>query len=447
MPALPNAHAWPYRSTGLWTVGLGLLLASCGEVPPASVDAPAPQETAPLVDATPNEDDRHVFRAIWVLCEGSARTLEDPGRIDRLIEHARALEATDLFVQVYRGGRAWYDARLADASPYREIVERTGADPLRRLLDTAHANGLRVHAWVNVLSLSGNRNAPILADLGPSAAMVDRRGRTLLDYPAGDLPEPDRSWYRMGTPGLYLDPGAPGVQERLVATYVELVDRYPDLDGLHLDYIRHPGVLPFAPGSRFGVGIDFGYGAETRKRFRAETGLAGPYREPSRPASSGLAYTSAWDAWRRRQVTDLVREIRVAVLANHAHLLLSAAVIPYADRAYLSLAQDWRGWVKDGLLDFAVPMIYTLDDRLFRYQVDSFASGPQHERIWMGTGTWLFAKQPERAAAQLATIREAGSAGEAIFSYDSLLESEALMATLTQPAAPPESPPAEPAQP
>ena len=447
MPAPAIAPARRSPSRGLWLAGLWLLLTSCSEAPPASVDAPGPRDTASIADPTPSEEERPSFRALWVLCEGSARTLEDPGRIDRLIEHARALGTTDLFVQVYRGGRAWYDAVLADASPYREIVERTGADPLRRLLDAAHANGIRVHAWVNVLSLSGNRNAPILADLGGGAAMVDRRGRTLLDYPAGDLPEPDRSWYRMGTPGLYLDPGAPGVRERLVATYVELVDRYPDLDGLHLDYIRHPGVLPFVPGSRFGVGIDFGYGAETRKRFRDETGLAGPYRDPSRPATSGLVHTAAWDDWRRRQVTDLVRDIRVAVLANHAHLLLSAAVIPYADRAYLSLAQDWRGWVEDGLLDFAVPMVYTLDDRLFRYQVDSFASGPQSERIWMGTGTWLFARQPERAAAQLTTIRDAGSAGEAIFSYDSLLESDALMAALTQPATPAESPPAEAAQP
>lgn len=436
------------------TLGLCLLVTTgCSETPPPAVAAPGPGDPALEVESVPSApDSRHVFRALWVLCEGSARTLEDPSRIDRLIADAIALEATDLFVQVYRGGRAWYEADLADPTPYREIVERTGGDPLRRLLEAAHARGLRVHAWVNVLSLNGNRNAPILADLGPGAAMTDRRGRSVLDYPDGDLPEPDRSFYRMGTPGLYLDPGAPGVRERLVGTFVELVDRYPELDGLHLDYIRHPGVLPFVPGSRFGVGLDFGYGAETRKRFRAETGVNGPYRDPAQPVSSALTQTTAWDDWRRAQVTELVREIRVAVLVNHVDLLLSAAVIPYADRAYLSLAQDWRGWVEDGLLDFAVPMIYTLDDRLFRYQVESFARSASSERIWMGTGTWLFARQPERAVAQLETIRSAGSTGEAIFSYDSLLESDVLMAALARPSgmeagvqAATGAPPAEPA--
>lgn len=390
----------------------------------------------------------HVFRALWVLCEGSAQTLEQPERIETLIRHAEALGVTDLFVQVYRGGRAWYDATLADARPYQEIVARSGVDPLRRVIDRAHAKGIRVHAWVNVLSLNSNREAPILLDLGPGAAMVDRRGRSVLDYPKGDVPEPDRGWYRMGTPGIYLDPGAPGVRERLIATFRELADGYPDLDGLHLDYIRHPGVLPFVPGSRFGVGLDFGYGDGTRKRFAEETGLGDPYRNPSQPGTSSLQHTTAWDDWRREQVTLLVRDLRRLVLTKHVDMLISAAVIAYADRAYLSLAQDWRAWTEDGLLDFAVPMVYTLDDRLFRYQVEAFARSAQRERIWMGTGTWLFAKSPERAVAQLDIVREAGSIGEAIFSYDALLQSDALMASLTPvpppvPAAPSEAAPSD----
>ena len=396
------------------------------------MEAPPPQAAQTPVDPPP----RHVFRALWVLCEGSARPLEEPARVEALLRHAKDLEATDLLVQVYRGGRAWYDATLADATPYRAIRASGADDPLRTLIAGAHAQGLRVHAWVNVFSLNANRDAPIVRDLGAGAVLVDRRGRSLLDYPRGDLPEPDRGWYRMGTPGLYLDPGAPGVRERLIATFAELLERYPELDGLHLDYIRHPGVLPFVPGSRFGVGLDFGYGDETRKRFRAETGLPDPYSDPSSPSTSKLQYTTAWDEWRREQVTALVRDLRTRVLAKHPELLISAAVIPYADRAYLSLAQDWRGWIEEGLVDFAVPMIYTLDDRLFRYQVESFARSAQSERIWMGTGTWLFDSSPGRALAQLEAVRAAGSTGEALFSYDAILESPALMAALTGSATP-----------
>ncbi len=417
--------------------GLAALLvtAGCGHPERAPVDAPPVtpvSETAagPGSPQPPPQPEPHVFRGLWVLCEGSARPLASPESTDALIDNARALGVTDLFVQVYRSGRAWYDASLADATPYRAIQERTGQDPLRSLIAKAQAAGIRVHAWVNVLSLNANRDAPIVADVGPGAVMVDRRGRSLLDYPGGEVPEPDRAWYRMGTPGLYLDPGEPGVRERLIATFVELVDRYPELDGLHLDYIRHPGVLPFTPGSRFGVGLDFGYGEASRLRFRAETGLGGPYSDPAHPATSGIAHANAWDAWRREQVTRVVRDLRTAVLEKHVDLLLSAAVIAYADRAYLSLAQDWRGWTRDGLVDFAVPMIYTLDDDLFRYQVESFASSPHAQRVWMGTGSWLFSSRPQRAVRQLEIIREAGSTGEVIFSYDALLESEPLFAAV-----------------
>jgi len=372
----------------------------------------------------------HRFRGLWVLCEGSQRVLEDPARVDELVVLADGLGVTDLFVQVYRSGRAWYDASLADPAPWQEITARTGVDPLKRLIAGARASDIRVHAWVNVLSLNTNREAPIVRDLGTQAIHVDRKGRSLLDYPAYDVPSPDRGWYRMGTPGLYLDPGAPGVRERLVATFSELLARYPELAGLHLDYIRYPDVLPFVPGSRFGVGLDFGYGASTRERFQREAGVTGPYADPASPSTSALVRTTAWDQWRRDQVTALVSEIRTAALAEHPALLISAAVIPYADRAYLSLAQDWRGWLDAGLVDFAVPMLYTRDDRLLGYQVAALARGPNADRIWMGLGSWLFANEPARAIRQLQIVADARATGEVLFSYDSIADAPALLGAL-----------------
>ena len=75
-------------------------------------------------------------------------------------------------------------------------------------------------------------------------------------------------------------------------------------------------------------------------------------------------------------------------------IALSAAVGAYAERVYLAEGQDWRRWLEDGLLEFAIPMAYTLDDRMFRYMAESFASGPLADRIWVGQGTWLFADRP-----------------------------------------------------
>jgi len=69
---------------------------------------------------------------------------------------------------------------------------------------------------------------PSLERLGPDALQVDRRGRSVLDYPDLDLPEPDRAWYRMGTRQVWLDPAAPSVAEALAALTGELGPRYPE---------------------------------------------------------------------------------------------------------------------------------------------------------------------------------------------------------------------------
>ena len=412
-------------------LGLAWWLRAPPEAPdagvPPPVSAPPPAANAPAEGATPAPSPARLPRAprvaLWVPCEGSRRVLDDPARIPALLADARALGASDLFVQVYRGGRAWFSSSIADAAPLQAARARSGIDPLAKLLADAHAEGLRVHAWVNMLSLAGTRDGPILRRVGPSAVQVDRRGRSVLEYPDLQLPEPDKSWYRMGTPQVWLDPAAPAVAETLAALVAELVARYPSLDGLHLDYIRHPDVLPFIPGARFGVGLDFGYSEASRARFQRETGVAAPF-------GGSLDNADRWDAWRRDRVTEVAARAAAAARAARPDIEVSAAVWAYADRAYLSLFQDWRGWLEVGLLDFAVPMAYTRDDRLLRYLARASLGGVGGERVWIGIGSWLFASDPMRARAQLELVRGLHPAGVALFSYDAISEAPALRAGL-----------------
>jgi len=394
---------------------------AAGDGPAESIesDGDSASELETTARATSNEPVTPTRRGLWVLCEGSQRILEHPDRFPELIQDARRLGATDLFIQVYRGGRAWFDSSLSDATPYRAIVESTGRDTLAELIPLAQAAELRVHAWVNVLSLAGNTDSQLVRDLGRGVVAVDRQGRSVLDYPNLEIPAPDRSYYRMGTPAVWLDPAAPGVADHIAAIFSELPNRYPTLDGIHLDYIRYPDVLPFVPGSRFGVGLDFGYGEPTRARFRAETGLVAPLAD-------SLANANRWDAWRRAKLTEMVATIGAAVHAVRPDLALSAAVWAYADRAYLALGQDWRGWLDANLIHFAVPMAYTLDDALLTHLARAFAGVPSGDRIWIGLGSWLFDKKPERAVAQVEIVRAAGAGGDALFSWDSIAAAPAL---------------------
>jgi uncharacterized lipoprotein YddW (UPF0748 family) len=382
-------------------------------------DAPLSQPAAPVgPPAAPA-----ARRALWVLCEGSQRVLEHPDRLALLLADAEALGVTDLFVQVYRGGRAWYRSTLADATPWKKTARPDGSDALAELIRAAHAKGLRVHAWVNVLSLAGNREAPILGALGREAAIVDQKGRSVLDYPELDLPPPDREWLRMGTPAVWLDPAVPGVAERLAATFAELVRGYPTLDGLHLDYVRYPDTLPFSPGTQFGVGLGFGFGEAARARFLAETGLTAPF-------GASLANAERFDAWRRAQLSTLVAGVAAAARAERPGLRLSAAVIPERERAYRVDLQDWLGWLDAGHLDFAVPMLYTRDATLLRYGVETYAGLAKKRELWVGLGSWLFAADPARAVEQLRVARGARPLATALFSWDSIRETPALLSAL-----------------
>jgi len=408
-----------FANTGLALVAATLL--ACGRSEPPAMPAAAPEAEQP---ATSVQDPPP--RGLWVLCEGSQRVLEHRERLELLLGDAQALGVTDLFVQVYRGGRAWFDSSLADATPYAATWrsdEEPGRDALTVLIERAHAQGLRVHAWVNVLSLASNANAPILSELGPGVVAVDQHGRSILEYPAFEVPEPDRRYYRMGTPAVWLDPAVTGVSERLAETFAELVERYPALDGLHLDYIRYPDALPFSPATRYGVGLSFGYGEESRARFEAETGLRAPF-------GASIGNGDPWDDWRRTQLTELVGAIHRAARAKRPAIAMSAAVLADVERGYLVDFQDWIGWLERGFLDFAVPMLYTRDQRLLRYGVAELSGLAADRSIWIGLGSWLFAASPEKAVAQLRQVGAHAGLGSALFSWDAIRESPPLRQAL-----------------
>ena len=363
--------------------------------------------------------------ALWVLAEGSQRVLERPERIPDLIEDARALGATDLYVQVYRRGYAWWPTDVAELAPrFAAVLDERPAGsptPLAELLAAAHAAGLRVHAWINVLSLASNADAKILRDLGPRVLQVDRRGRSIRDYPKREIPAPDSEFLRMGTPAVWIDPAAPGVaswHRRLVA---ELFARHPSFDGLHLDYIRYPDVLPFAPGSRFGAGPRLRLRrGDSRARFRLRDGPRGalPGRRSPRtrnrmgrlaPGSGDLA---AW--W---PCAFGMRRARLPTADSE----LSAAVWAYAEPR-LSLASTRTGGRlarHRASLDFAVPMaLHARRPRLLRPPGGQLLAGCPERRPRLGraSAAGSSGKHARAGGGPAARDRDAtrGSAAEAL---------------------------------
>lgn len=91
-------------------------------------------------------------------------------------------------------------------------------------------------------------------------------------------------------------------------------------------------------------------------------------------------------------------------------------------RAYTDYAQDWAGWVSEGLLDLAVAMVYVRENvpeqaQWYRQWL-SFAAEldqrPNGAAVAVGVGGWLNTVVEGLAQAREALYR---TAGVAVFSY------------------------------
>jgi len=342
-------------------------------------------------------------RGLWVECEGSQETLFSREKIDRMISRAAASGFNLLLIQIYRHDRAWFNSLLADTTPYRRIVKKEKIDPLGYIIAKAHRAGLEVHAWMNMFRIGKDRRAPVLRRLGDGVVTRDGRGRSLLSYPEKSLPDG----------GYWLEPGDKNVRKYLLDIIGEVIRKYPDLDGIHLDFVRYPYSAPHG-GSLWAGKKDFGYGRESVARFKKWTGLDPLKMEFNR------SNCQAWDNWRRYQINSFISEVYGFAHQLRPALKVSAAVIAWADRAYLSAFQDWRRWLEEGTVDFAAPMNYSTDPRLSGYLTRSAVAFRKRRQVYIGLGAYLLLDNQPVLFQEIAACRAAGASGILFFSYDAL---------------------------
>ncbi len=347
-------------------------------------------------------------------CEGTNDTLSSKEKIDRLVDLAATTGFDTLFVQVYRHDRAWYNSRLADTAPYRKIVKKEKIDPLSYLIARAHEKGLKVQAWLNMFRIGKDKQAPVLKRLGKDIITRDGSGRSLLDYAPGDLPDG----------GYWLDPGDKTARSYLRNIILELLKKYPHLNGIHLDFTRYPHRSAAHAGSFWAKRNDLGYGKASVKRFQEWTGLNPQKMELSR------ANCQAWDNWRRYQVNSFVESVYSLVRKVKPGIPVSVAVVAWADRAYLTNFQDWRRWLEEGTVDFVAVMNYSTDPRLAGYLTRTAQAARGQRKVYTGLGAYLLAGKPDVLIEQIEDALKAGSAGIVLFSYDSMLKEPSIFSKL-----------------
>lgn len=369
--------------------------------------------------------------ALWVEAEGKTKPFESKLSFERYSIFS-SKHFTDLYCQVYRGGRSWFSSNYTDETPYREALTQ-GLEPLAEAIEAGHRRGQRVHAWLNVLRVDAA--APIVANLGRDAVLIDNGGRSLLDYdergvpPAGSGSRTGAEEGRLDTAGVWLDPSSPEVRRYLSAMVRELAERYPALDGVHLDMIRYP----FINGRRARTPWALGYAAGSLQRFYDSTGMVAPHRAMSLewkapPGAVRVASDEQWRDWRRRQLTQLVFEIREALNEVAPQMELSAAVLSSRERAHDHALQDWASWVNGGVLTYIVPMTYTTSMDTLSEEARTAVKLVGQERVIVGLGAWLMIDAPSKLSSQVKAARSVGAAGVSLFSYGNLYSKQGALA-------------------
>ena len=98
---------------------------------------------------------------------------------------------------------------------------------------------------------------------------------------------------------------------------------------------------------------------------------------------------------------------------------LSAAVFP-TPAAAAERGQEWPLWLREGLIDFACPMIYTENPSDFSVWLTECLAVAPAEKLVIGIGSGADESQLDAAATaeQISEVRRRGLAGFAFFALD-----------------------------
>jgi uncharacterized lipoprotein YddW (UPF0748 family) len=389
------------------------------DAPGAGSSLPETTATAPSSPAPKREIGAPETRALWVV----RTTMSSPDSVRELVRRAKENGFTDLIVQVRGRGDAYYESNI---EPRAEALTRQPADfdPLALTIEEAHREGIKVHAWINIYlvadleSLPTSRDHPIFRH--PEWVMVPRGIATEL-YDV----KPDRGAYldriiefsRLNhneLEGLFVSPAHPGVKDNLYNIWMDIATRY-EVDGLHFDYVRYPN--PQYDYSR--VSIDrFRQEIEKKLTPSERRALLAQFRRD--PLLYIRRFPAAYAEFQRAQVTELVSRIYSGVKSVKPNAIISAAVFANEEDAARSRYQDWKEWLRMGLLDVVCPMAYTPDTEAFRKQLITAMTLASGKRVWTGIGAYK--QTAESAIEKIRAARDLGAQGFILFSYDSSIK-------------------------
>jgi uncharacterized lipoprotein YddW (UPF0748 family) len=294
--------------------GIGIF-ASCqknGQVI-TPIDKPDPNANPPI--------SKHV-RGVW-LTNVASQALYSPEGIKAAVKNCRKKGINHIFVVMWNKGRTLYPSKVMRDTfgiPIEEALE--GRDPLREVINAAHADSIKVYAWMEYgFAADNNGFGEHILRLRPQWAALGQDGKPVV-----------KNGFR------WMNAFDPNVQNFMMALLKEVVLNYPDLDGIQGD-----DRLPALPS-------EAGYNPEVLAAYKKEQNA-----EPTNPKTD-----QNWVNWRADRLNLFAKRIYTELKAVRPSIkiAMSPSIYPFSKTEYL---QDWPTWVQNGWVDLLSPQIYRYD--------------------------------------------------------------------------------------
>ncbi len=303
-----------------------------------------------------------------------------PGKTwDEAIEILAKHGFNAIFPNMLWGGMAYYPS---DVLPRYKGLEKEG-DQVRLCLDACKKYGVACHVW----KVNWNMGSHLDNDFVEKMVAEER---VQVTYSS----ELKKTW---------LCPSHPANLRLEADSMVELVKKYPDLDGIHFDYIRYPdGNSCFCAGCR--------------QRFEAKIGK----QVEDWPKDTRAILREEWQDFRRENITALVKLVHQEGKAVRKSIQISAALFGNWMSDRNSVAQDWELWCRNGWLDFGCPMNYTDWPNTFKSQCTRQQNWRHKVPMYPGIGLscWKYTFDPVNMVKQIEIARDLKTGGFNVFNYD-----------------------------
>ena len=361
-------------------IALAVIPSYCGDwtfaAEPAAAVPEAPEPKAPAVES----------RGVWVdksdLYKGKEYLLS-------ALDSLKNANFNTLYLPVWHKG--WVTYPGSAYAPIDPDIEKIDPQMLSWLINEAHKRGLMAQAWTEYGF--GTYYTPDAAADPSRGAILDKNPELTAVDSDGNPYEHIKEWGYF----YYLCPVNPASQEILMALFSEIVAKFP-FDALNLDRIRFPNEK-------------FCFCEYCKKQFLADTGYA-----LTPDIFSDQQRLAAFRSWRKARVTDFVAKLREKIKAARPGMPMTAAV--WYDSELDNKGQDWPAWIKNGYLDFALPMIYWPNNYATIYASTALVKDKKR----MAVGISADACTKEELNRQVQYIRLMNLSGTAFWSLNPLLK-------------------------